>query len=103
MNDEVTVLNDILFEWDENKNRANFKKHGIWFNEAITVFADKNVLIMADEDHSEDEDRFIIIGLSRHPQLLVVCHCYRNNDNVIRIFSARKATKSEERVYGETL
>ncbi len=89
-----------IFEWDEAKNRVNVKKHGISFNEAVTVFTDENAILISDEEHSEQEDRFILIGLSRRPRLLVVCHCYRASDSVIRIISARKANKRESEQYG---
>jgi len=76
------------------------KKHGVSFSEAATAFEDENIIIMADENHSEQEERFVIIGFSHRMRLLVVCHCYRENDGVIRIISARKATKHETNVYG---
>ena len=91
---------NIFFEWDENKNRANIQKHGISFDEAMTVFDDDNALYKSDIDHSQDESRFIILGFSMNLRLLVVCDCYRESDTVIRIFSARKATKSESLQYG---
>lgn len=91
----------IQFEWDENKNNKNIEKHHINFNEAATVFLDENALIIADDSHSDNEERFIIIGMSLNANLLIVCHCYRNNGNVIRIISARKATKNESRQYVE--
>ncbi|MDR1668605.1 MAG: BrnT family toxin [Oscillospiraceae bacterium] len=91
------------FEWDEHKNRANVQKHGISFNEAVTVFSDTHAVVIADEEHSVQEDRFVILGLSKNPRLLVVCHCYRETDTVIRIISARKATKQEEKQYGGAL
>lgn len=91
----------IAFEWDENKNTINKTKHGISFEEAKTVFYDPAALVIDDPDHSEVEDRFIILGLSAKTNLLVVCHCYRNNDETIRIISARKATKSESGQYNE--
>ena len=69
----------IIFDWDENKNKTNIAKHGVDFNEASTVFYDENALIIDDPDHSEDEDRFILIGLSYKTRVLIVCHCYRNN------------------------
>ena len=92
-------MSDIRYEWDELKNIANMKKHGISFEEAVTAFADENLMIMSDEDHSDDEERFIILGLSKNTGLLVVCHCYRESDEVIRIISARKATKTEDKLY----
>jgi len=96
----VNVLPGLIFEWDENKNRTNIKKHDISFDEAITVFSDENAVVITDTDHSEQEERFIILGLSRNTRLLVVCHCYRENDEVIRIISARKANKKEIAFYG---
>ena len=93
---------DILkFEWDEHKNIINKNKHNIAFEEAQTVFYDKDALVIDDPDHSEYEERFIILGESNRANLLVVCHCYRVSDTVIRIISARKATKSETRQYYE--
>lgn len=89
----------IQFEWDENKNRINQRKHGISFQEAKTVFYDEKALVIDDPEHSEQEDRFIILGLSNQANLLVVCHCYRTSDTVIRIISARKATKTESKYY----
>ena len=87
------------FEWDENKNKLNIKKHGISFEEASTVFYDDEALIISDEAHSDNEERFIMIGFSYKYNLLVVCHCYRQNESVIRIVSARKATKNERKEY----
>lgn len=87
------------FEWDENKNRINKAKHNVSFEEAKTVFYDEEALLRDDPDHSNDEDRFIILGLSRNANLLVVCHCYRASDTVIRIISARKATATETKWY----
>ena len=89
----------IRFEWDDNKNEINKKKHKISFEEARTVFYDDAALVIDDPEHSEDEDRFIILGLSKRANLLVVCHCYRESDTVIRIISARKATKTESQFY----
>jgi uncharacterized protein len=90
----------IKFEWDENKNRINQRKHGISFDEAKTVFYDEEALVIDDPEHSEEEERFIILGLSAKANLLVVCHCCRDSDTVIRIISARKATKTETKYYG---
>lgn len=92
-------MDTIRFEWDENKNTINRQKHKISFEEAKTVFYDENALLIDDPDHSETEDRFILLGLSREAKLLVVCHCYRQSDTVIRIISARKATKTEAKYY----
>jgi len=91
---------DLLkFEWDERKNRRNKAKHGVSFEEAQTVFFDENALRFFDPDHSEDEDRFLMLGLSYQLRVLVVCHCFRVSDEVIRLISARKATVDEEDVY----
>jgi uncharacterized protein len=92
-------MNDIRFEWDEKKNRQNKRKHGVSFEEAQAVFFDENAIRYYDPDHSEDEDRFIMLGMSLKLRVLVVCHCYRLDDNVIRIVSARKADKKEAAVY----
>ena len=88
------------FEWDENKNQINIRKHGVSFEEAKTVFYDEEALLIDDPEHSEEEDRFIILGFSRNANMLVVCHCYRESDTKIRIISARKATKAERLYYG---
>ncbi|MCH7602755.1 MAG: BrnT family toxin [Planctomycetes bacterium] len=92
-------MDDLRIEWDEAKSEANRRKHGIDFEEASTVFADEHALLIDDPDHSEEEDRFILLGLSAILRLLVVCHCYRTDDSIIRIISARKATKSEQADY----
>ena len=81
--------------WDEPKNKANINKHKISFPEAATVFNDPYALYLSDEDHSEYEDRFIVIGMSSKTDILMVCHCYRNGDTFVRIISARKANKYE--------
>ena len=94
-------MSSIKFEWDKRKNRANQKKHGISFEEAETIFADERALLIHDPDHSEDEERFILLGLSMKFRMLVVCHCYRSSDEVIRIISARKAEQHEEKHYWE--
>lgn len=90
---------NISFKWDEGKRALNKKKHGISFEEAQTVFVDENALLLHDPDHSQEEDRFILLGLSSKLRILVVCHCYRKNDEVIRIISVRKATRSEQKQY----
>ena len=87
------------FQWDENKNRSNQEKHGISFEEAGTVFDDIDALLIPDPDHSVEEDRFILLGFSSKANLLVVVHCYRSEDSFIRIISARKATRTEEKQY----
>ncbi|MDR0441988.1 MAG: BrnT family toxin [Treponema sp.] len=86
--------------WDEAKNKENIRKHKVSFEEAQTVFHDPKGKLIADPDHSIEEDRFIILGLSNMLHLLVVCHCYRENNETIRIISARKATKTESKYYG---
>ena len=90
---------ELRFEWNPAKAAANLKKHGIGFEEAKSVFADERAKLVADPDHSGDEDRFVLLGLSVHLRLLVVCHCDRSKGNVIRIISARKATATESRQY----
>jgi len=92
-------MNNLRFEWDENKNRANQRKHKVTFEQAKTVFYDENARLIPDPDHSEKEDRFILMGLSSSLRILVVVHCYRENDEVIRIISARKATRNEQKYY----
>lgn len=92
-------METIRFEWDEHKNRINKNKHKISFEEAQTVFYDTEALVIDDPEHSQEEERFIILGLSHRANLLVVCHCYRVSDTVIRIISARKATKTERQFY----
>ncbi|MCD4728187.1 MAG: BrnT family toxin [Pirellulales bacterium] len=93
-------MEGIQFLWDEKKNRANRRKHGVSFEEAQTAFFDERAKVFFDPDHSEDEDRFILLGVSFRLRVLVVCHCYRENDKVIRIISARKADRSEQEDYG---
>ncbi|MFN5349623.1 MAG: BrnT family toxin [Polaromonas sp.] len=90
---------NLSFEWDERKAAANAKKHGVSFDEAKSVFVDDQAKLIADPDHSEDEDRFVLLGLSGALRLLLVCHCYRGDGNVIRIISARKATTQESKSY----
>jgi len=92
-------MSALTFEWDENKAAANLKKHGVSFAEAKSAFSDEHAKLIDDPDHSEDEERFILLGLSSMLKLLVVCHCYRNEGGVIRIISARKATAGESRFY----
>ena len=89
----------LKFEWDLKKAAANLRKHGVGFEDARTVFADENAKLIDDPDHSEDEDRFVLLGLSSSLRLLVVCHCYRSAGNVIRIISARKAEGYERNSY----
>jgi len=94
---------ELLFEWDEQKSISNKKKHGISFEEAQTVFIDENALLIYDPDHSIEEGRFVLLGMSFKLRLLIVCHCYRKTENIIRIISARKATRAEQKQYWERL
>lgn len=85
----------LKFEWDDAKNRINIHKHGVSFEEATTVFYDTHAILFDDPDHSLDEDRFIILGVSEKLRICIVSHCYREDDGIIRIISARKATLRE--------
>lgn len=89
----------LRFEWDPRKAAANRRKHGVSFTEAESVFADEHALLLADPDHSEAEDRFLLLGLSGALRVLVVVHCYRPDDAVIRLISARRADPQERRQY----
>lgn len=89
----------LRFQWDSAKSAANQRKHGVSFDEARTVFYDEHALLIADPDHSDAEDRFILLGLSSALRALVVCHCYRGEDEVIRIISARRANRTERAQY----
>ena len=93
----------ISFVWDEKKAKENFIRHKMSFEEAQTVFSDPNARMIFDTEHSGDEERFILLGISSGLRLLVVCHCYRKDDLVIRIISARKANKNEQKQYGSFL
>lgn len=92
-------MSTLRFEWDERKAAVNAKKHGVSFEEAKSVFVDERAKLIDDPDHSEDEERFVLLGLSSTLRLLVVCHCFRDEGNVIRFISARKATTQESRSY----
>ena len=92
-------MSDQRFEWDEGKCRINLKKHGVSFDEARTAFLDENARVMPDPNHSANEGRFILLGLSIRLRVVVVCHGYRENEDVIRIISARKATAAERNEY----
>ena len=94
-------MTDLRFVWDARKAKSNSLKHQVTFAEAESVFYDENAIEFPDPDHSEAEERFIILGLSAGLRVLVVCYCYRLNESTIRIISARKATKKEARFYGE--
>ena len=89
----------LRFEWDPRKAAANLRKHGVSFEEARTVFLDEDALLRPDEDNSDDEDRFLLLGLSGRLRAVVVCHCYRQDDEVIRVISARKANALERQQY----
>lgn len=89
----------IKFEWDTAKAASNEKKHGISFDEAKSVFYDEFALQFYDEEHSEEENRFLMLGFSCKSRLLLICHCERDSGNKIRIISARKATKAESKYY----
>lgn len=93
-------MSQLLFEWDREKNLINQKKHGISFEEAKSVFYDDNAIQFWDEQHSELEDRFLLLGISSKMRILLIVHCYREQESVIRIISARKATKKESQLYG---
>lgn len=94
-------MNEIRFEWDPRKSASNKAKHGVSFEEAETAFSDEEGLLLHDVGHSAEEDRFVLLGLSSALRLLVVCHCYRETSEVIRIISARKANAAERADYAE--
>jgi len=94
-------MKDLHFEWNQRKEKTNVKKHGVSFEEARTAFYDENAIQFYDPDHSDEEDRFVLLGLSLKPQVLVVCHCFRESETVILIISARKADKDEKLEYWE--
>lgn len=96
-------MNSLKFEWDPEKASSNIKKHGISFEEAKTVFDDDFGRLIPDPDHSQNEERFILLGMSYTLKILTVVHCFRDDDGVIRIISARASTKNEERQYKEFL
>jgi uncharacterized DUF497 family protein len=92
-------MNSIRFDWDIRKATGNLKKHNVSFEEAKSAFYDERAKLIDDPDHSVDEERFILLGLSHLARIVVVCHCYRGDDNIIRIISARKATTQELKAY----
>ena len=92
-------MNSIKFEWEASKAASNIQKHGITFEEARTVFFDENAKLIDDPDHSDYEERFVLMGLSSTLKVVLVCHCYREEGNVIRIISARKASAYESKQY----
>ena len=87
------------FEWDTEKNKTNIQKHGVSFEEAATVFDDENIILILDGNHSDEEERFVALGMSAQSRVLLVCHCNRDNDSITRIISARKAESDEEAIY----
>jgi uncharacterized DUF497 family protein len=92
-------MRPLRFEWDEEKDRESRRKHGVSFEEARTVFYDDNAIEFYDDDHSEWEDRFLLLGVSSRLRVLMVCHCLREDGDVIRIVSARRATAAERKHY----
>jgi uncharacterized DUF497 family protein len=94
-------MESIRFEWNKQKSAENKRRQGISFEEAATVFGDENALLLSDPEHSNHEDRFVLLGLSSWLRILVVCHCYRKIEKVIRIISARKATRTERTQYAQ--
>ncbi len=90
---------NLRFDWDAHKDAQNRRKHGVSFAEAETVFSDDHALLVDDPNHSDDEDRLVLLGLSARLRALVVVHCYREQEAVIRIISARKATGKERGLY----
>ena len=97
----IVVIRDVRFVWDSAKNTSNVSKHGVSFEEAATVFSDNLYMDITDPDHSQDEERFIALGISQSARLLVVCYRMVLDDVVVRIISARKATTNETKQYGE--
>ena len=95
-------MSAVRFSWDGEKAAENVRKHGVSFEEASTVFFDENARLKQDTDHSEEEDRFVLLGFSAKLRILVVCHAYREDDEVIRLISARRATRKERNRYDET-
>jgi len=92
-------MEQLVFEWDKRKENTNIKKHGISFDEARTAFYDESAVQFFDPDHSDEEDRFILLGVSHRLNTLVVCHCFTEDEITVRIISARKADKDEANVY----
>jgi len=92
-------MNNVTFEWDKSKNLANQRKHKVSFEEARSVFFDENAIEFYDDEYDDSEERFLILGISAKMRILMVCHCLRQNETVLRIISARKATKNEQQQY----
>jgi uncharacterized DUF497 family protein len=93
-------MSTLRFDWDPKKAAANLRKHKVSFEDAQSVFSDDRALLIDDPDHSDDEERFVLLGLSQSLRILVVVHCYRAEGRVIRIISARKADADERSIYG---
>jgi uncharacterized DUF497 family protein len=96
-------MDKLTFSWDDRKNKANQRKHSVSFEEAVTVFADENARLKHDPEHSQDEERFVLLGFSAKLRILVVAHAYYQDETEIRIISARKATRKERKQYGQFL
>ena len=92
-------MNSLRFDWDLKKAETNLKKHGVSFEEAQSTFYDEWAILYDDPDHSEDEDRFLLLGMGMRLQVLIVSHCYREGESVIRLISARPAHAEEEKEY----
>ncbi|MBI3097398.1 MAG: BrnT family toxin [Planctomycetes bacterium] len=92
-------MDELRFEWDGKKSLSNARKHGVSFEEASSAFYDENALVFPDADHSEEEDRFLLLGMSVRLRILIVCPCFRKDEKVVRIISARKADRSERKCY----
>lgn len=93
------MASGLRFEWDPNKNTTNIRRHKVSFDEAASTFLDENGLLIDDPDHSDEEDRFVLLGLSSTLRLLLVCHCYKTDAGLIWIISARKADRQEQELY----
>ena len=96
----MVEINGKFFDWDVKKNLINIEKHGVSFKMAASSFFDPLAIIINDDSHSQEEDRFILIGENKHNKLLTVCHCHREDGNVVRIISARKPNQIEKEIYG---
>lgn len=96
-------MDQLRFEWDDSKFQMNVQKHGVDFWEAQTVFYDENAILFDDPDHSIEEERFLLLGMTMFDHLCIVSHCYRDEENTIRIISARLATKREKQTYFDYL
>ena len=96
-------MKNMTFSWDERKARDNLRKHAVPFEEAVTAFSDENARLMYDPEHSQNEDRFVLLGISSKLRILIICHVYHQSEREIRIISARKADRDERKQYGEFL